>query len=66
SSLDCPPPIEAQFMCLKSSGIGPAKALLLTINCSAFDEQKQCFSTPNSTAFESPILRSSKRPIKRH
>ena len=30
------PPIEAQFMCLKSSGIGPAKAVL-------FNPQFHCF-----------------------
>ena len=42
------------FCLIKSSAMASAKALLLTINCSAFDEQKQCFSTSNSTAFEGP------------
>ena len=38
------------------SGIAPAKAVLLTINCSAFDHQLQCFSTPNSTAIEKRLF----------
>ena len=47
------PPFEKRlFYLFKSSGIALSKAVLLTINCSAFDEQKHCFSTPNSTAFE--------------
>ena len=38
------------------SGIASAKAVLLTINCSAFDHQLQCFSTPNSTAIEKRLF----------
>ena len=34
--------------------------MLLTINCNAFEEQKHCFSNPNSTAFETTFLRALK------